>query len=252
LRRSEIRQFGSVVQRARRVRSIRVGIRSTVRSVGVGLFQRPCSTVEVNITPRNSDAVHKNIGFVFFSPKTVTVAVPTRAFIDRQIIFDGYRDDEKCFLFSYRYLDFMFEGYNGPILPQDFRVIYRTLASTPPGIGALIEFLTTKLDRIVNEVINGEQVATSIYALLASQVARDDEILKVYTQIYPHGGRFNGCFVHDECPPKSNFQKSLYNTLNNSPPLPTTPLSPVIITNADNRLFSYENSRRLNRYYACV
>lgn len=76
----------------------------------------------------------------------------------------------------------MFEGYNGPILPQDFRVVYRTLASSPWGIGALIEFLTTKLDRIVNEIINGEQVATSIYALLASRVARYDEILKVPTQ----------------------------------------------------------------------
>jgi len=73
----------------------------------------------------------------------------------------------------------MFEGYNGPILPQDFRVIYRTLASTPQGIEALIEFLTTKLDRIVNEIINGEQVATSIYALLASSDARDEEIQKV-------------------------------------------------------------------------
>uniref|UniRef100_A0A2H8TGD8 Aminopeptidase N n=1 Tax=Melanaphis sacchari TaxID=742174 RepID=A0A2H8TGD8_9HEMI len=78
-----------------------------------------------------------------------------------------------------KYLDFMFKGYNGPILPQDFRVIYRTLASTPHGITALIEFLTTKLDRIVNEIINGEQVATSIYALLASKAARDDEIQKI-------------------------------------------------------------------------
>lgn len=73
----------------------------------------------------------------------------------------------------------MFEGYNGPILPQDFRVIYYTLASTPQGIGALIEFLTTKLDRIVNEIIKGEQVATTIYSLLASRVARDEEIQKV-------------------------------------------------------------------------
>jgi hypothetical protein len=78
----------------------------------------------------------------------------------------------------------MFEGYNGPILPQDFRVVYRTLASTPQGIGALIDFLTTKLDRIVNEIINGEQVATSIYALLASKVARDEEIRKVLKSIH--------------------------------------------------------------------
>jgi len=78
-----------------------------------------------------------------------------------------------------RYLDFMFEGHNGPIRPQDFRVIYRTLASSPKGISALIEFLTDKLHRIVNEIINGEQVAASIYSLLASRVALDEEILKV-------------------------------------------------------------------------
>lgn len=206
-----------MVQRARRVRSIRVGIRSTVRSVGVSLFQRPCPTVEVNITPRNIvtryTKIVKNIGFVLFFTENRNGRRSDARFYrptDYNILIDGYRDDEKCFLFSYRYLDFMFEGYNGPILPQDFRVIYRTLASTPQGIGAMIEFLTTKLDRIVNEVIYGEQVATSIYALLASRVARDDEILKVYTRIYLHGGRFNGRFVHSDHPPKSNFQKLQY------------------------------------------
>lgn len=73
----------------------------------------------------------------------------------------------------------MFEGYSGPIRPQDFRVIYQTLATTERGIVALIEFLTYKLDRILNEVINGEQVVTSIYAILTSTVARDEEISKV-------------------------------------------------------------------------
>jgi hypothetical protein len=73
----------------------------------------------------------------------------------------------------------MFKGYDGPILPQDFRVIYRTLASSVEGISALIEFLTNKLDRIINEIINGEQVATSIYSLLASKVALKEEIQKV-------------------------------------------------------------------------
>lgn len=79
-----------------------------------------------------------------------------------------------------RYLDFMFDGNNGPIRPQDFRVIYNTLAQTPQGISALIEFLTTKLDRILNEVINGEQVVKSIYSLLSSTVALNGEIIKVY------------------------------------------------------------------------
>ncbi|VVC40910.1 Hypothetical protein CINCED_3A002040 [Cinara cedri] len=75
-----------------------------------------------------------------------------------------------------KYLDFMFDGYDGPIRPQDFRVIYQTLATKPQGISALIEFVTNKLDRIVNEIINGEQVATAIYSLLASRVATDIEI----------------------------------------------------------------------------
>lgn len=78
-----------------------------------------------------------------------------------------------------RYLDFMIDGYNGPIRPQDFKVIYQSVATSPQGISALIQFLTTKLDRIVNEVINGERVATSIYSILASSVALDEEIAKV-------------------------------------------------------------------------
>jgi len=73
----------------------------------------------------------------------------------------------------------MFDGYDSPIRPQDFRVIYQTLATTPSGISALIEFLTNKFDRIVKEVYNGEQVVKSIYSLLASRVALDEEILKV-------------------------------------------------------------------------
>lgn len=74
----------------------------------------------------------------------------------------------------------MFQGYSGPIHPQDFRVIYQTLVLSPEGISTLIEFLTTKLERIVKEIINGEHVATSIYSLLATRVALDNEISKVY------------------------------------------------------------------------
>lgn len=81
-----------------------------------------------------------------------------------------------------RYLDFMFDGNNGPIRPQDFRVVYQTLASTPQGITALIEFLTNKLDRIVTQIIDGNKLAASIYSILASRVAHNDEISKVCIQ----------------------------------------------------------------------
>lgn len=72
------------------------------------------------------------------------------------------------------------DGYNSPIRPQDFKVIYQSMAASPQGISALTQFLTTKLDRITKEVINGERVATSIYSILASSVALDEEILKVH------------------------------------------------------------------------
>lgn len=75
----------------------------------------------------------------------------------------------------------MFNGHDGPIRPHDFVVMYQTLATTPEGIAALLEFLTNKLDRIVNNVIKGELIATSIYSSLASNVILDEEVKKVRT-----------------------------------------------------------------------
>lgn len=72
---------------------------------------------------------------------------------------------------------------DGPIRPQDFRVIYQSLGATPEGISALTEFLTNKLNRIINEVVNGERIATSIYSTLASRVSLKEEIAKVLMQI---------------------------------------------------------------------
>lgn len=73
----------------------------------------------------------------------------------------------------------MFEGYNGPIRPQDFKAVYRSLGVTPEGISALTKFLTDKLDRIIKEVVNGKKIATSIYSTLASRVSLKEEIAKV-------------------------------------------------------------------------
>jgi len=53
LRRRETWRFRSVEQRPRRVRPIRIGVRPTVRSVGVGVFQRSDSTVKVSILQKS-------------------------------------------------------------------------------------------------------------------------------------------------------------------------------------------------------
>ncbi|XP_050432825.1 uncharacterized protein LOC126840878 [Adelges cooleyi] len=77
------------------------------------------------------------------------------------------------------YLDFMFQGENGPIRQQDFRVIYQSIAFTPQGLSVLIDFLTNKTEKILNEVVHGDLHAMAIYHLLASRVALDNEIAKM-------------------------------------------------------------------------
>lgn len=111
----------------------------------------------------------------------------------------------------------MFQGYDGPIRPQDFRVIYQTLSSSPKGISALIEFLATKIDRIVKEVNNGDQVATSIYSVLASSVALDDEILQVCIRKYffrvKNAYKYNKIQIHKNyfiCSKKIHILKQSY------------------------------------------
>lgn len=74
----------------------------------------------------------------------------------------------------------MFGKFDSPIRPQDFQDIYQPLASSPEGVSALVDILYTKLDRIVNEIIDGEQVAMYIYSLVASKVAYNEDITKVW------------------------------------------------------------------------
>lgn len=75
----------------------------------------------------------------------------------------------------------MFKKFDSPIRPQDFQDIYQPLASSPEGVSALVNLLDDKLDSILNEIIDGDQVAMYIYSLVASRVAFDEDILKVKT-----------------------------------------------------------------------
>lgn len=81
---------------------------------------------------------------------------------------------------AFRYLEYLFKGHDGgPIRPQDFNTVYETLALTPYGISAMIDFLTNHLVRIFNEIPNGEVVAKNIFATLVPVAIREDEALKV-------------------------------------------------------------------------
>lgn len=166
LRRSENRRSRRLARHARRVRQLRVGVRPPIRSAGVGLHQRFRSAHQV----QRPLLIRYRI-FVFSSTHPTTTYSPGRA----GPVYETTTTTTTILLF-YRYLHFVFDG---PIRPQDHRVIYQTLARTPSGVAALIEFLAGQWNRTLNDVVNGEQVVTSVYALLASKVADDDEIAKV-------------------------------------------------------------------------
>lgn len=55
---------------------------------------------------------------------------------------------------------------------------------TPLGLDILYEFLSTNLNNILNDSINGEDIVTYIYKVLASKMTDDGEIKKVSIYIF--------------------------------------------------------------------
>jgi len=82
-----------------------------------------------------------------------------------------------------RYLNYTFEGDNGPIRKQDYHDVFTAVSSTPKGLGVLIDFLVQNLDEITKNITDGNNIAIFIYSICASKAALDSEINKVRNQI---------------------------------------------------------------------
>jgi len=54
------------------------------------------------------------------------------------------------------------------------------MSLTPQGIEALTNFLMNNMEKILKTVLAGEDIVTHIYRVLASKVALDNEIIKVW------------------------------------------------------------------------
>lgn len=80
---------------------------------------------------------------------------------------------------NFRYIDHILDGPQGPIKAKDFATVISSVASTPLGLDVLHEFLSTNLNRILNELPNGQGIVTSMYSTLATKVTNDIEIEKV-------------------------------------------------------------------------
>jgi len=79
----------------------------------------------------------------------------------------------------YRYLNYIFEGDNGPIRKQDYNDVFTAVSSTPKGLEVLIDFLVQNLDNITKKLTDGNNIAIFIYSICTSKAALDSEINKV-------------------------------------------------------------------------
>ncbi|XP_050432734.1 uncharacterized protein LOC126840818 [Adelges cooleyi] len=77
-----------------------------------------------------------------------------------------------------KFLNFIFDDQE-PIRPQDFKMVFTSVATTPRGLNILIDFLRENVNKIYNEMPDGLNIAKDILSILASKVAMKEEIDKV-------------------------------------------------------------------------
>ncbi|XP_050519995.1 uncharacterized protein LOC126893642 [Daktulosphaira vitifoliae] len=77
------------------------------------------------------------------------------------------------------YVEMILPENNGKIRQQDFKTVFKAVASTTLGIDVLLNFLDENSEKICNELPNGESVATDLYSILVSKVSLDTEINKI-------------------------------------------------------------------------
>lgn len=80
---------------------------------------------------------------------------------------------------SFRYVNHILGGSQGPIMAYEYRAIVHALSTTPLGIGVLFEFLSDNWNRVLRELPFGKFLVGHIYWTLADLATSDDELTKV-------------------------------------------------------------------------
>lgn len=68
---------------------------------------------------------------------------------------------------------------NCPIRPQDYQLVFTTLASTPAGINVTTDFLQKKINYALKNMWSGENTIKLMFAILSSSVSTASEINEV-------------------------------------------------------------------------
>lgn len=63
---------------------------------------------------------------------------------------------------------------------QDYKDICDAMSLTPQGIEAMTNYLMMNMERILRYIPTGDTIVTYMYSVLASKVALDSEIIKVW------------------------------------------------------------------------
>lgn len=64
---------------------------------------------------------------------------------------------------------------------QDYKDICDAMSLTPQGIEVMTNYLMINIEQILRYIPTGESIVMYMYSVLASKVALDKEIIKVYS-----------------------------------------------------------------------
>jgi aminopeptidase N len=79
-------------------------------------------------------------------------------------------------IFDFRFINHILDGPEGPIKENDIKSVVSSISKTPLGLDVLYEFLSTNINKTLDQLSSGEEIVTYIYSTLASKITNNTEI----------------------------------------------------------------------------
>nr|AEV66511.1 aminopeptidase N 3 [Aphis glycines] len=73
-------------------------------------------------------------------------------------------------------INHILDGPGGPIKENEINSIVSSISTTPLGLSVLYEFLSTNINKTLDQLATGEDVVTNIYSTLATKMTNDKDI----------------------------------------------------------------------------
>uniref|UniRef100_A0A2S2NAD6 Aminopeptidase n=2 Tax=Schizaphis graminum TaxID=13262 RepID=A0A2S2NAD6_SCHGA len=77
------------------------------------------------------------------------------------------------------FINHILDGPEGPIKENDIKSVVSSISTTPLGLDVLYEFLSTNINKTLDQLSSGEEIVTYIYSTLASKITNNNEIEKI-------------------------------------------------------------------------